>query len=101
MRPYLNDARATRIRGSQDVAEIKVVREDDESMFACKPHDRCVGRFRIAEVDPMVRVEASCGEKADPLRGQIPQKRPRAAGMNTTEVPLLSCGLPPRQRVRG
>jgi hypothetical protein len=34
-------------------------------------HDYRVGRLRIAEIDPMVRVEASQRQEADPLRSQI------------------------------
>lgn len=46
----LNHARAASVCHGENVAEIKIVRENDEPMFSRERHDFRIERFRIADI---------------------------------------------------
>jgi len=55
-RSDLNDAWPLCVGYGEDASEIEIVGEQDEVVIAGKMHDRSIGRFRIAECRPVLRL---------------------------------------------
>lgn len=71
LRSHLDDTRTARVRRSQDVAEIEIVRENDEAVFARKIHDVRIAGCGVSEIDPMLRLNAVLSKERRPLRAEI------------------------------
>ena len=68
---YLYDAWALSIRRCQQVAEVEIVREDNEPVIPRKHHDLCIRSTRIAKRRPMLRFDSPARKELDPVGAQV------------------------------